>query len=171
MIQEKIKTNNQRGSTLISSMIAVAIILIALIGTSNFRFYSALDSRRATALTEASRITLLLCESWRGIQGDLSYNPITALNSELIITASEGPTCPEDFTSLGSYLIQLTDNNDEQENNEYHISYYTTLSWKDIEPGLRMLNVIVSWAKQDTGKDGFANADKSFSLTIYTLTL
>ena len=114
---------------------------------------------------------MLLCESWQGIQGDLSYDPITDLNPELIISSSEGPACPEDFTSLGSYLIKLADSTDKVENNEYHISYYATLSWKDIEPGLRMLNVIVSWAKQDTGKESFENADKSFTLTIYTLTL
>ena len=170
-----VKSMNQKknrcyrsGSTLISSLVAVAIILIALIGTSNFRYYAALDTRRATAQTEASRIALLLCESWRGIQGDLNYDPISVLSSDLIISNSEGSESPEGFTSLGSYLIMLGNNN-EQEENEYHISYYTTLSWKDIEPGLRMLNIIVSWAQRDTG-GGFENADKSFSLTIYTLT-
>lgn len=158
------------GSTLISSLIAVAIILIALIGTSNFRYYTALDSRKATARTEAARIALLLCESWRGIQGDLNYDPITSLGSDLMISSDEGPESPEDFTPLGSYLIMLGKTND-QNDNEYHISYYATLSWEDIQPGLRALNVIVAWAQKESGTGGYDSADKSFTLTIYTLTL
>jgi len=164
-------TNRHRGSTLISSLIAVAIILIAIIGTSNFRYYTALDSRRATAQTEAARIALLLCESWRGVQGDLNYDPITNLGSDLTISADKGPDCPEDFTALGSYLIMLGDDNqDDQGNDEYHISYYTTLSWKDIQSGLRALNVTVAWAQKDLSVGGFDSVDKSFTLTIYTLT-
>jgi len=159
---------SRSGSTLISSLIAVAIILVALIGTSNFRYHTSMDSRRATALTEASRIALLLCESWRGIQGDLDYNPITNLGADFTISSNEGPSCPDGFTKLGSYLIQLDGNNDQE---EYHISYYTTLSWQDIQPGLRDLNVNVSWAQRDNSDGGFDAADKDFSLTIYTLTL
>ena len=155
------------GSTLITSLIAITIILIAVIGTSNFRYYAAMDTRRATALTEASRISLLLCESWRGMNGDLSYDPITNLGSDLTIKSDNGPSAPSGFTSLGSYLIKLGTSSDQ---NEYHISYYTTLSWRDIQTGLRALNVNVSWAQHDSGKNGLAEADKSFSLTIYTLT-
>jgi hypothetical protein len=162
--------NKYSGSTLISSMIAVAIILIAIIGTSNFRYYTALDSRRATAQTEAARIALLLCESWRGVQGELNYDPITNLSSDLTISANEGPACPEDFTSLGSYSIML-DKNDGQDDSEYHISYYATLSWKDIQAGLRALNVTVAWAQKDLSVGGYGSTDKSFTLTIYTLTL
>ncbi len=158
------------GSTLVGSLVAVAIILIALIGTSNFRYYTALDTRRATAQTEAARIALLLCESWRGIQGDLNYDPITTYGPDLIISSDAGPESPDDFTSLGSYLIKLGSSTDDQDG-VYHISYYTTLSWKDIQPGLRALNVIVSWAQHETETPDFDNTDKSFSLTIYTLTL
>ena len=164
-----IKKGLRCGSTLISSLIAIAIILIAIIGTSNFRYYTALDTRKARAQTEAARIALLLCESWRGIQGDLSFNPEASLGSDLMISSEEGPESPEDFTTLGSYLIKLGNNNDQDK--EYHISYYTTLSWDDIQPGLRALNVIVSWAQHDVGNGGFDSTDKSFSLTIYTLTL
>jgi len=162
----------RRGSTLISSMVAVAIVLIALIGTSNFRYYTALDTRRAVAQTEASRLALLLCESWRGIQGNLSYDPITVISSDLVISSQEdGPDCPEDFTSFGNYLIQLDANSEQDDDNEYHISYYTTLSWKDIQPGLRALNVVIAWAQKESSSEGFDGTDKTFSLTIYTSTL
>ena len=155
------------GSSLITSLIAITIILIAIIGTSNFRYYAAMDTRKATATTEASRIALLLCESWRGMNGDLTYNPVTNLSADFTIINNEGPTVPGGFTSLGSYLIKLGTIPDQ---GEYNISYYATLSWQDIQPGLRALNANVSWAQHDTGNGGFDETDKSFSLTIYTLT-
>jgi Tfp pilus assembly protein PilV len=163
MIQEKITKNNRRGSTLISSMIAVVIILIALIGTSNFRYYSALDSRKATAQTEAARIALTLCESWHGLNGNLAFNPISELSTFETISASEGTDTPDDFTLLGSYKIVL----DSSENNAVGADYFATMSWKDVQPGLRALNVIVSWAQR--GQKGYDNTDKSFTLTTYTL--
>lgn len=152
------------GATLTSALIAVAIILVALIGTSNFRYYAALDARKAAALTTASRIALMLCENWRGMQGDLNYNPIAQLGTDITLTQSEGPDCPDDFTLTGCYKIIL----DEEDNDAEGADYFATLSWKDIQPGLRALNVIVAWAQR--GQIGFENTDKTFTLTIYTLT-
>ena len=43
----------------------ITILLIALIGTSTFRYAAALDVRRADAHTTAARIALALGESWR----------------------------------------------------------------------------------------------------------
>lgn len=161
------KKDFRNGSTLISSLVAVTIILIAIIGTSNFRYYAALDTRKATAMTESSRIALLLCESWRGMQGDLSYDPLANFGSDLTIRNDDGPLAPDGFTTLGSYLIMLGTDSDQS---EYKISYYVTLSWQDIQTGLRALNANVSWAQRDTGIGGFEETDKSFSLTTYTLT-
>ena len=169
MVSKKHKFHSRRGATLVSALVAVAVILIAVIGTSNFRYYSALDARKATAQTEGARIALMLCENWRGIQGNLTYNPVTILGSDLTITISEGPKNPEGFTLLGSYRILLDNPNDGD--NDYHITYYATLSWQDIKPGLRALNVVVAWAQRDQGAGDFASTDKSYSLTTYALTI
>ena len=161
------KTHNMRvrkGATLVGTLIAVAIILVALIGTSSFRYYAALDARKAAAQTTASRIALMLCENWRGMQGDLNYNPIAQLGTDVTLIQSEGPDCPDDFTLTGSYKIIL----DEEDNDAEGADYFATLSRKDIQPGLRALNVIVAWAQR--GESGFENTDKTFTLTIYTLT-
>ncbi len=168
-----IKTDKKgfcRGSVLISTLVAVTIILIAVIGTSNFRYYTALDTRKATAQTEAAGIALLLCESWRGVQGDPAYDPVTNLGSDLAISKSTGPQTPDDFTRLDSYLIKLVNDKDRNGKDDYRISYYVTMSWKDIQPGLRALNVNVAWARRDSNNDGYDKTDKSFMLTIYTLT-
>jgi hypothetical protein len=165
MVLKTGKIKCHRGVSLVSTMVAVAILLIALIGTSTFRYAAALDGRRADAHTTAARIALTLCESWRGVRGDLTYNPTVLLDSDLQVAAGQGPVKPEDFTLLGSYTINF---NDDAGVNDYT----ATLSWKDIQPGLRALNVIVAWAsREQEGDDGLAAADKSFGLTVYTQTL
>lgn len=162
-----LKANHIRcrwGMSLVGTMVAVVILLIAVIGTSSFRYYSAMDTRRADAQTAAARIALTLCESWRGISGDVTYNPIAHLSTNLAITQSTvGPAQPSDFTLLGSYAIELDD--------VHGVTHYATLSWKDVQPGLRALNVVVAWAQRGPGADGTENVDKSFRLTIYSATI
>jgi hypothetical protein len=139
-------------------MIAMVIILVALIGTSNFRYFSTLDAQKAAAKITASRIGLMLCENWRGIGGIETYDPATSLGSDLTITTSTGPAEPADFTLLGSYTITVNGAN-----------YYITLSWKDVSTGLRALNIIVAWAQRTQGVSSLNDADKSFKLTTYAL--
>lgn len=160
------RTNNIRrcrGMSLVGTMVAVVILLIALIGTSSFRYCAAMDARKADAQTMAARVALMLCESWRGINGDVTYNPVTHLGTSLDIAQSAtGPAKPLDFTLLGSYVIDLDEVHD--------VTHYATLSWKDVQPGLRALNVTVAWAQRGPGQDGKETVDKSFRLTIYTAT-
>ena len=157
------RIRRHRGMSLVSIMVAVVILLIALIGTSSFRYCAAMDARRADAQTSAARIALMLCESWSGINGALTYNPIVELGSDLVITQNAtGPTTPTGFTLLGTYKVVLRD---------YHgMNHYATLSWKDVQPGLRALNVVVAWAQRGAGADGVENVDKSFRLTVNTAT-
>jgi len=169
MVFRKNKIRYRRGVSLISTMVAVVILLIALIGTSSFRYYAALDGRRASTQTTAARVALTLCESWCGIKGDQNYDPTAHLSSDLSITqSSEGPDKPDDFNLLGNYVVVL----------DYidSVNYNATLSWKDVQPGLRALNVVVSWASRDkaaggNGGDTTTTPDKSFALTNYTQTL
>ena len=167
MILRKSKIRCRRGVSLIGTMVAVTILLIALIGTSTFRYAAALDGRRAGTQTTAARVALTLCESWRGVKGDQVYDPTAHLSSDLEITnSSEGPDKPEDFILLGNYVVVL----------DYieSVNYNVTLSWKDVQPGLRALNVVVAWASRDQGaltkQDTGAATDKSFGLTVYTQT-
>lgn len=163
MIREA-KRNRRRGMTLVGTLVAVVILLIALIGTSSFRYYAALDGRRADAQTTAARIALMLCESWGGLNGDETYNPVTHLSSDLAITASSSTVAakPTDFTLLGAYTVLFDDDRGVNK-------YMATLSWKDIQSGLRALNVNVAWAPREQGASD-SSRNKSFSLTIYTLT-
>jgi len=140
-------------------MIATVILVVAILGTSNFRYYCVLDTQKAAARTTAARMGLMLCESWRGLGGDETYDPATYFGSEMTIAQSiAGPSKPADFTLLGKYTVALNS-----------ATYYTTLSWKDIGTGLRALNVVVVWAQRPQGASiSFSDADKTFKLTTYT---
>jgi len=164
-----LKTSNircRRGMSLVSTMVAVTILLIALIGTSTFRYAAALDGRRASAHTTASRVALALGESWRGLKGDVTLDPTELGSSEMTVSASSWNSHekPDDFTLLGNYKVVLDDDDPDS------VNYYATMSWKDIQPGLRALNVSVAWAQRGPGADDTENVDKSFGLTIYTQT-
>jgi hypothetical protein len=158
MASKKCKIRRNSGFSLVSIMIAITILVAALIGTSNFRYYSALDARKAAAKITASRIGLMFCENWRGLGGIATYDPVAFLNSALNITASSGPPEPIDFTLLGSYTVTVNGAN-----------FYITLSWKDVNPGLRALNIIVSWAQRELGQSSLSDVDRSFTFTTYTL--
>jgi hypothetical protein len=101
----------------------------------------------------------MLCESWRGVNGDGTYDPVAHLGSDLSVAAGAGPANPDDFTLLGSYTVQFDDGTGVED-------YSMTLSWKDVKPGLRALNVSVAYASRDQQE----SADKSFGLTVYTQT-
>ena len=147
----------RRGVSLLEIVIAIVILAVAVIGASGYRYYTALDARKAVMQSTAARIGLLLCESWRGLGGAETYDPTAHLGPELPITAGSGPAKPEDFTLLGSYAIVLNGAN-----------YYATLSWKDVSAGLRALSVVVAWAQRPQEEPSFEEADKLFKLTTYT---
>jgi hypothetical protein len=168
MIRKTSKIGCRRGMSLVDAMIAIAILLIALLGTFTLRYTAALDSRRANAQTTAARIALMLCESWQGINGDETYDPATHFGSDFKVSEGAGPAKPDDFTLLGSYTVAF--DSETGVNN-----YMTTLSWKDIQSGLRALNVVVAWASREqlegaTQQIDGVSVDKSFELTVYTQT-
>ena len=169
MIQKTKKYRSHRGVSLVGTMVAVAILLIALIGTSTFRYAAAFDGRRARAHTSAARVALALAESWRGVNGDVTLDPIQLSSTNMTVSTSTwaGHDKPDDFTLLGNYLVVLNDDVPDR------INYYVTMSWKDVQSGLRALNVNVEWAQRGpTGIDSkvVESVDKSFGLTVYTQT-
>ena len=166
MIRKTRKIRCRRGVSLVGTMVAVTILLIALIGTSTFRYAAAMDGRKARAHTTAARVALALGESWRGIKGDVTLDPTELGSSDMEVSVSSwnGHEKPEDFTLLGNYVVVLDEDDPDS------VNYYATMSWKDVQPGLRALNVNVAWAQRGRGVDDTENVDKSFGLTIYTQT-
>jgi len=158
-----VKTTKRRflsGLSLVDTMLTTTVLMVAVIGTSHYRYYSALDVQKSDRLITATRIGMMLCESWRGLNGaddDDYYDPTEYFGSELKIIESDGPDQPDDFTLLGSYKIQLNNCN-----------YYATLSWKDVQTGLRALNIIVVWSQRCQTGASLKESGKTFKFTTYT---
>ncbi|UCE98913.1 MAG: prepilin-type N-terminal cleavage/methylation domain-containing protein [Planctomycetota bacterium] len=147
------------GFTLVEVMTAIVILSVAVIGASGYRYYAALDARKAAMHTTASRIGLLLSESWRGVNGIDTYDPVAQFASELAINEnpdfSEYGYKDENFTLLGNYKVSMNDTN-----------YCAILSWRDITTGLRALNIVVVWPLQNDDLQNYAF--RRFELTTYT---
>lgn len=152
------KCTCHNGTSLVEAMVAITVLSIAVFGGSAYRYYSTLDARRADRQMAAARVALMLCESWKGLQGNQTYDPTAHLGSDLTISTGSGPEAPEGFTALGSYEVVSND-----------VTSYVTLSWKDVADGFRALNVVVDWAQRDLGEASLDDADKTFKLTTYTL--
>jgi len=156
MVRVKDKRFVQSGFSLVGVMVAVAVLVIAIVGTSGFRYHSSLDCVRAEHHTAAARAALLLSESWRGAGGDEAYDPVSYLSSTVTIQEGDGPDAPDGYTALGSYEVTVNGT-----------VCYATLAWKDGDDGLRELNVQLMWSQRREGDRGLDEADKSFALTTY----
>ena len=153
------RCGNLPGLSLIETMTAATVISIAILGGISYRYYCALDGRKAKLHADASRAALLLCESWRGTVGSETYDPVAHLDSDgFEISSDVGPAGPVDFTDMGSYRIVFDGT-----------ACYATLSYKDIDTGLRALNITVAWQQQSRAEDGLDDMDKLFVLTTYVL--
>ncbi len=156
MIRGRHKRFRRGGFSLIDVMVAVAVLVMAIVGTSSFRYHSNLDCRRAERQSAAARAALLLSESWRGTGGDEAYDPVGYLSSTVTIEEGDGPDAPDGYTALGSYEVTVNGT-----------ICYATLAWKDGDDGLRELNVQLMWSQRGQGDEGIDEADKSFALTTY----
>ena len=154
------------------TMIAIAVLSITVLGASGYRYHAAIDARRATEQVTAARVALLLCESWRGIDGDETYDPAAYLASDLTIVQitesiqlgwCDGSDDEYDnndgFTLLGGYLITIENTN-----------YCAILAYKDVSSELRALNAVIGWSQDgQTIADFLEDNNNLFRLTTYAL--
>ena len=164
MISRPKRIYHRSGFSLVDIMLSITVVIIAVIGTSAYRYYAVLEARSSDIQVTAARVGLLFFESWRGTNGDETYDPTAHLGSDLTITEADGPSAPGGFDLLADYRVVLDD-----------VDYYITLSWKDgdddddddIQVGLRALNVVVAWSQRGQPMDGVEDTDKLFNLTGY----
>ena len=145
------------GVSIVEATIALVILAIAILGAINFKYFSSLDVKRSNLHDSAARVALMLCESWRGLDGTVSFDPVEEFEPGVVVLATDGPTEPNNFTLLGKYSVFLEDH-----------PYYAVLSYQDMDADLRALNVTVVWEQR--GQDGteLSEADKIYQLTTYT---
>lgn len=154
-----------RGISLVEVTLTLALLMVAAIGMSGYRYYSTMWARRADVQITAARLASQLLYNWKGAGGysgycvyeldemcdyglDLEdeddYDPTdideVKLSSVLqIYYNAPGPDVPEGFTAL-DYIAKPN----------YRVllngaNYYATLSYKDQLDEPRLLNVCVAW--------------------------
>jgi len=145
------------GLSMIGIMVFAAVLSIAIIGTSAYRYFSSIEIRKSDVSTIAGQVAQLLCESWCGVRGDQNYNPTTDTGLGLTIeSSSTGPEHPPGFTLLQSENFKVVSQNR---------SFYVAMSYCDIDNGLRALNVRTAWSQRDSSGDNRIITDKTLSLT------
>ena len=150
---------------MIEVLLAIVIIAIAVIGASGYRYYSALDARKASTRSTAARIALLLSENWRGLGYDRTddFNPIMHLSSPdygMVVGLSDVDLEYDgDFDRhLGQYKI-LANNT----------QFWAALAWKQEEADLKALNTVVKWEARKGNKGELGNIviNRTFKLTTF----
>jgi hypothetical protein len=162
------RSKSAGGFTFTEIMGAILVLTVAVLGSSAYRYYAALDTRKADLQTTAARVGSLLCETWRGASEPNSYDPVAYFGTDLAIedlyipdTGGHRFPAHTGSTRLGAYRIVAEDD-----------SYNAMLTWRDIYPGLRALNVVVIWGEQE---DSYSSTNYSgrpnnvFRLTTYML--
>jgi len=159
-----------RGLTLIEVMLSILLLTIVVIGTSGYRYYSAMDARRAIKHETAARIASLLNEGWRGIVplGNDPYDP-AILNGFIpdftIGTFGNGPAVPDGFELLNGTNYRVVSGN---------TNYYVTMSYQvadtdslDSTHDRMILNIQVAWPIT-TQEVSYTTTDyKIFAMTTY----
>jgi hypothetical protein len=151
-------------------MMATVVLVIAVLGTSFYRYTAALNAREADRQMTAARIASTLCESWRGA-GDPNEFDVggclgTVSSGTLrlsIDVADYGPAVPDGFSLLNHCQTEIKD--EAKATGETY--YQAALSWKDVSPGLRALSVIVVWDLHGTDSTYFPYTNRSLRLTTY----
>jgi len=146
------KQMNKEGFSIVDAMIAAVMIVVVILGAMMYRYHSTLDIRKAEDQLKATQLAVAFCETWRGLGGDDSFDPVSYFSSEMTIKNGGGPSKPDDFISLGNYEVTIE-----------NLNCKSTLSYKTVDTGLRALNIIVSWPNGNTGED------KEFEITSYAV--
>ena len=97
------------GMSLVETMCSITVLVVAVTGTSAYSYKASLDSRKAQMRMTATRHAMLMCESWRGVGGDATFDPATYFGSDLnISTPSQWDGTHfvvSGFTPLGTYAV------------------------------------------------------------------
>ncbi len=158
------------GLTLIEVMLSILLLTVAVLGTSGYRYYSAMDARRAMKHETAARIASLLNEGWRGIVvlNNDPYNPAILngfIPDFIIATCVTGPEVPDDFTLLNGTNYEVVSGN---------AHYYVTMSYQvadtdslDNTHDRMILNIQVAWPMGTQEASYTAEDYKIFAMTTY----
>jgi prepilin-type N-terminal cleavage/methylation domain-containing protein len=138
------RENSSNGLTLIEVLVTIVVVAVAVLGAMGYRYWCALDARRADVQITGARLGWMLLENWKAAGGDATYQPEM---KRMQLPPGPGPAHPTGFVPLGSYHAYFDG-----------VHYYATLSSKDAAAtAARTLNVNVGWMKRYQEWDASGN--------------
>ena len=146
--------------TLIETVLASVVIMVAGIASIGYRYSVAMDTCKAEDQICASRLGIMLLEGWKGWAGSSDFAPEVSYGSILnISSAGSGLNVANGgFDILNHYKI-VSDG----------VSYYAVLSSKDAtETEPKMLNVQITWSRDRQDQSVSSKARSTIRLTTYT---
>ena len=150
------------GFTLVEIVISILIIMVLATGAMGYQYYSVRDVNLSEVQATAVRMSMLLLEGWKGVQGDEAFDPVSAFETQITISSSmAGPAVPTDkggasLALLGYYEIEVQGT-----------YYYTALSWKaasSLEP--KVLNATTTW-RRDYGQGALQGDELSVQYSTF----
>lgn len=140
------KRHKNTGFSLVDAIVASVILFIIVLGALQYRYHAVLEIRKAKAYLKAVEIAEIFCNGWRGVCGSDTYDPITALSDIMDISYGYDWNPPDDeYYLFDCYDITLDD-----------MTMTATLSYKDLDDGLRELNVSISYPFGNVGGATYA---------------
>jgi prepilin-type N-terminal cleavage/methylation domain-containing protein len=142
---------NNRAMTLVEIMVAVAIIVVAALGTLCYEYLCVDQVHFARAQLAATRVGQLLLEDWKSTGGSPNYNP-----QDLQMGFTLPPELP-----AGTFMTVIDD-----------LPLYITMDSDTVsEAGpfvgeLSKISVVVRW-RSDFGQGALSDDDPSIVLTTY----
>lgn len=129
------------GVTLIEIVVTMVILFIVVLGAMGYRYWCALNARKADVQATGARVGSMLLESWKAAGGLEPSDPLNYYHPENlvlgfdVVISNSGATGPGGFTdTFGNYLV-ITN----------RVNYYATLSYQDVAGEPRLLSVNVAW--------------------------
>ncbi len=157
-----IRKKRTAGLTLIEIMVSVVIIVVGVLGAAGYRYYCALDARKADIQITTARVGSMLLETWKATGGSSDFDPLTEFASELAITTNNVSLNElSGYNSLPCYSINIDGS-----------MYIAMLSYQDdATSGLRLLNVRVAQILQpdEQQSETVIVPKQVISLTTYTV--
>ena len=141
-------------------MLTLGFLLVLVLGTMGFSYYSVLDAKKSDVKSTAARVCSTILEDWKATGGKSTYDAVIAFEDEFDISL-KGNKSPglsaglSNVTGIYNVLINYT--------NHTVILWYANAS--AIEP--KMLNVRANWVKTFNNTDDEVKPQDSVTIIMY----
>lgn len=148
------------GFSLVEVMISVLIVMVLVAGVMGYQYRSTHDVKLSEVQAAAARLSMMLLEGWKGVDGIPGFDPVSTFTELQIESVPSGPAVPDDaaLTVLDYYEIQDEDT-----------CYYVTLAWAEADVQQpRLLHVTTAW-RRDYARGSLTGEEAAVRYSAFTV--